>query len=143
MAAPGCMMHTEGEDACAGTQSSPPEHVPEGETAHARAWVSHTGGMTVAAPPLGVHEPVGCGAATVTAVARIGPPHEEETVCVVPPLEQSGASNPVRTGAAQDTPVAAPQPQLVQVAAGAMRSPLPSNKLAAPPAHAGGAPAPT
>lgn len=138
------MTHTALDAGGAGTHRDPPEHVPDGVTGQARAWLPHVGDAAVATPPEGVQDPVGCGAATVTAVAKIGPPQEEEeTLCVVPPLEQSGASNAVTTGSAQPTPVAPPQPQLVQLAAGATRSPLPSKRLDALPSHGGGAPPPT
>jgi len=79
------MTHTALDAAGAGTHRRPPEHVPDGPTGQARAWLPHVGDAAVATPPEGVHDPVGCGAATVTAVAKIGPPQEEDTVCVVPP----------------------------------------------------------
>lgn len=85
------MTHTALDEGGAGTQRAPPEQVPVGLTGHARAWVPQAGGVELATPPVGAHDPVTCGAATVTAAARMVP-HDVVAVWLVPVPMHPGAS---------------------------------------------------
>jgi hypothetical protein len=111
------------------------------------ARVLHAAAGAVRAPPEGAHDPpVGSGAATVTAKASAKTGlHDDETVavCGVAGFVHCVSSKIDSTGVAQVTPVAVPQLQFEQVAAGATRSPCPLKRLDASASHDGAATAPT
>lgn len=141
VAAPICITHTSA-DADGSTHKPPPEHGGGAPTVHARAVVPHVGGVVVATLVDGAHDPVATGAATVTAAATTGVQAAPAVRVVPAAVVQPGSSYNVSTGPAHVT-LAAPQLQLEQVAAGATRSPWPSNTSVVPVGHIGGDPAPT